>query len=376
VHTSKNISMNIEDDPKFRQYVDQRNLKINSVKKYAVDFRIYTKVTGLTLTELINDAREDQKKTEYEDERRVATYLLDYKKHLKDIGRGDYSIKNAIISVKGFYNHFNIETPKMSISAVPSTYYLSVDELPKHKDVKSILKHCDIRFKALVTHLATSGMSISDTLDLKLYDFFKAVNYHGNNVNSLNDLYQLHENDKTLIPVWKSKRTKNENPYVTFTTPEAVGRLIDYLKYSTPETTDSYLFRRYDEDGKLGYSTVAKKFTTLNKKAKMDDKRLGYYRFITAKSLRTYFAITLEQCKVPDQHIRRMMGHTQVGIRQSYQKLDISLLLEFYLTAVDSLTFSKKIQVIDHTAEIVKIQDEKIKKLESMVMALMNQVQK
>ncbi|WP_231863016.1 site-specific integrase [Methanobacterium formicicum] len=363
--------MKVEDDLKFRQFADQRSLKPSTIKKYVTDFGIYTKVTGLTLTELITEAREEQKKIEYEDERKVTKYLLDYKQHLKEIGRGDYSIKNAIISVKGFYNHFKIQTPKMNISAVPSTYYLNVDELPKHKDIKLIFKHCDIRFKALVSHLASSGMSISDTLDLKVYDLFKAVNYHGNDVNSLNDLYQLHENDKSLIPVWKSKRTKNQNPYVTFTTPEAFGCLIDYLKFSTPNTEDSYLFRRYDVDGKLGYSTVAKKFATLNEKSKMDDKKVGSSRFITAKAMRTFFAITLEQCKVPDQHIRRMMGHTQRGIRQSYQKLDISLLLEFYLTAIDALTFSKKVQVIDHTAEIVKKQDAKIENLEAMVSALM-----
>lgn len=350
--------MELKDDPIFQYFLGQKDLKPTTIKKYYWDLKHYTVSTSMTLTEVIDQARYEEKNIEYLDQRTIPLHFINFKKYLKNRGMSDYSIKNNFGTVRAFYSTFDITLPKMKIEAVPATFFINVDELPSYEDITEFIKNCNIKHKALHTHLASTGMSIGDTLSLTVQKLVDGINYYPEyNINTLSELYQVMEKSEGLIPVWRIARKKSRTPLVTFSTPESLTMLYDYFKRNPPESFESPIFRINSADKGLSYSAVRMYNMRLNKKI-FQDRKLGHSRFITAKSFRTFFAITLERYKIPDQHIRRMMGHRQIGIRQSYQKLNISLLMDFYKSALEGLTFLEDVQVVDHTAEELKAWNE------------------
>ena len=52
--------MDIKKDHLYKEYVLNRNLKPGTIRSYTQKLQIYSKVTGLTLTQLIEQAEEDE----------------------------------------------------------------------------------------------------------------------------------------------------------------------------------------------------------------------------------------------------------------------------------------------------------------------------
>lgn len=344
--------MDITTDPKFQYFLSQRDLKPNTINKYRKDIGKYCEFLDLTPTELINQARNEQKQFDYEDERQITTHLSRYREHLKNMEYSRYSIKMALVNIKSFYHQFQIQTPNITIKGEPATYYLNIDDLPGYEEFRLFISLANLNYRAIFTIMGSSGMNISDVLNLKMGHLVNAVKYHYKEVVDMETLFQVHEKHEGIIPVWKVPRTKNEQPRVTFSSPESLKFIIDYIKSAPLADPDDFIFKSSKfRDKPITYQAVCKYTRGLNKDAGWKDKKLGYYNYITTKSFRTYFANTLEAYGVQEKYIRAMMGHAQQGIRQSYHKLNIPLLLEEYMKALPGLTFMENIQVVDKSKE-------------------------
>lgn len=360
--------MDITEDPKYKIFIRRKGqVKQTSIKKYTHDLTYYTISTNKTLTELIEEARHEQKTIEEDEERQVYNHLADFKEYLeKERGMSDYTIMNCIKTVKTFYNRFKIDTSEFEFTAYPETFYVNVDDLPGQEDIQLILGDANKKYRALITFLASTGMNISDALRLTVNDFFEAYNYKkpmDEHIN-LDNYYSKFEGGSILT--WRSTkrsqtRKKTGRPWATFSSPESSKLILNYLRSDPPESLNSPLFRNdIHIDKPLNYGSARKYMAFLNDKAGYCDKRLGTYHFITLKSLRTYFAMVLENAGIQEKFIRMMMGHSQGRIRQSYHKLNIALLKDEYIKAIDYLTFIEIPVVIDKTAE----QEARIKRLE------------
>lgn len=347
--------MDITQDPKFQYFLSQREIKENTKNKYIRDMTWYCEFTGMTPSELVNQARREQKDFEYEDERQINTHLSRFKGYLQKKEYSPYSVKHILLVVKIFYHQFNINTPNITVKkAVPSTFYLTLDDLPSHDDLRLFISNAILKYKAMFMILASSGMNISDVINLTITHLLNAVKYHYPDLNSLQDLYKIIEKEEGIIPVWKLPRTKTDEPRVTFSSPESLKFTIDYLKSNPPQDNKDPLFRSNRGNIPVTYTAVARYTQRLNKKIGWENRKIGYFNYITTKSFRTYFANTLESYGVQEKFIRTMMGHKQMGIRQFYHKLNIALLLKEYSQALPGLVFIEQIQVVDTSEEQMK----------------------
>lgn len=353
----------ILNDTYFQKFIAQKEIKQSTIDRYVRDLAFYSDSTHLTPTELIQQARTEIKEYEYKDDRQLETHLYTFLKYLKTERQfKDYTRKICLQTIKSFYRRFDINTDKVKLKAVPETYYLNIKQLPTQSDIREVIIESNRKYRALITHLGSSGMSLIDTQKLTLQDLVNAVNFNKTHINSIGDLYQINNKELGIVPAWDRRRNKSNMPYITFSSPESLTFLLDYLRWSPPSTSESLLFRGLKEgEFELNYSAIRSYFIYINDKLGWKDRRVGTAHYVTAKTMRTYFANMLEKAGVQEKFIRGMMGHTQKGIRQFYNKLDVDLLRDEYLKAIELLTFMEVPVVVDSTDEIVREQNERLK---------------
>lgn len=112
--------MNILDDTKIQRLITRRELSKSRIKTFRAVFKEIYKITGLTLSELIKNAKKEQElfikdgKIVFEsvEDREIATYFYQYYNHLKTLGRSKKTIKDYLGTLRTFYSEYDIELPK------------------------------------------------------------------------------------------------------------------------------------------------------------------------------------------------------------------------------------------------------------------------
>lgn len=364
--------MDVTKDPKFQYFIQQRGeLSPNTIKVYRQDLTLYSRFTGKTLSELIEEGRREQEKYNYLDERKLPSYLISFKEHLVETGHTKYRVKKVIQDVKTFYREFEIDTPRLKLKGVPESHYVLYDELPQWEDIRKVITLSNVRYRALFSFMASSGMNTVDARKLTIGDLLNAVNYFFNlkgvslRINDLDSLINSRKELKGVIPVWRVWRVKVNYYHLTFSSPESLQFILDYLNDDPPLDESTPLFRMHKSQMGIKYDLIRKYISKINEKAGWKGKKIGAFQYVTTKTFRTFFGNELEDEEVRHEHIRLMMGHRQPGVTDNYFKKNAIKMLESYIKGVHRLTFMEKLQVVDHTTEEIKKLKERNMELES-----------
>ena len=78
----------ILEDPRFKHFLNSRQLKEQTILRYTRELTLYKEFTGMTLTDLIAETREDQEKQPLMDDRRLSEHLFN---HISFMEARDYS---------------------------------------------------------------------------------------------------------------------------------------------------------------------------------------------------------------------------------------------------------------------------------------------
>ncbi|MDD1744187.1 MAG: site-specific integrase [Candidatus Methanoperedens sp.] len=212
------------------------------------------------------------------------------------------------------------------------------------EDVKTLLTHApNLRMKAVILTMATSGMAKNEVINLRIRDIVF---------------------DKNNIGAVTVRREKAQVDYITFISPEATMAIKSYLdernrdpilKVKSPM---DYVFVTYGaklmagqtltlsekRGGKLADQTFTNEFKKLGEELGFGN---GKGMFVKSRShaLRKFFASTLENAGMPKNKIDFMLGHTPSGNDLAYFNTDIDKLREFYKKFLPYLTFEKTIEV-------------------------------
>lgn len=361
--------MDILADPKFKYFIQQKSRKPKTIERYILQLGYYIDCTGKTLTELIREAREDQTKYQWMDERRIPFYFDDFINYLNDKPFTDYSKRNIISTVKAFYHTFEIKTPQRTIKGVPESNYLSYEELPQYNDFKKLITISNTLYRALFTFMASSGMNYADATNITIYDLLKSVNHYfkitkqKSKVNSLTSLHEVMENsEEIIIPTWRMWRLKTGQHHLTFSSPESLEFILNYLDHRPPQGDDSPLFRKGRTDEKIKYKAVGTYLRYQNQQLGWEDKHIGTFHYVTSKSFRTFFANELDDEGLDYRQIRLMMGHRMPGVDPNYFKNNAPKLLETYKKGLHRLTFIKTVDTVEVKSEEYKVLEAELKR--------------
>lgn len=166
--------MNLEKDPLYVEFVLKRNLKPSSIRSYKRKFVIYSQVTGLTPSQLIEEAENEEDAALRMRKRKIKKHLQDFQDHLIENDFSPKKIVDTITTIRGFYKHFEIQIPKRNYSY--NSPDLEEEEVPTKEEVKLAIENSSLRHSVLIIFMCTSGITLVDVLNLTIKDYLDSLN--------------------------------------------------------------------------------------------------------------------------------------------------------------------------------------------------------
>lgn len=354
----------------------RKNLTDNRIKIYKRVFKKIYNLTGMTPTEILTVAKEEQKpkiinnQIEFKEleDRTITEIQYDFYLKLKNDGLKNETIKSEIACYRAFLNEYNIQLPK-NINIKFNRPLYEAGDLPRKEDIlRAINSTSNKRNKALIYFMSSSGIRPVDVRNMKIKDFLTACKYYIGEDATLEDLFE--SNYEQIIPNFyfrPQKTSKYDNVCCTFCSNEAVNSIIDYLKSRPIQSTDEFLFSTRD-----GKQIAQTSFITLFQR--INDKEFGVNRFgerfFKPKFLRKYFVTTCNQHSGDLLKVRLLAGHTLSDIDRAYNEISIPVMRRFYISLLPYLNLhstevktvkSKEYQDLELKLKRQQLENEKLK---------------
>ena len=342
-------------DEKLDEWLNTIEAKKATRAVYIVHMRKFCEIAGKTPTELIADSIAEVKAGMLPAERKSKGYVAKFKKCLLDQGYAPKSQQGALAAIKSFFKSYDMPLSQ-SISKTKKVQVLEENTgfMNKENVIKLLANAKNLREKAIILCMATSGMAVREIVDLKMKDL---------------------KIDNNGIGTIRIRREKSQTDYTTFISPEATLALKNYWEERNRDlrtkinSDDDFVFVSYARKGEIGQLntiTICHIFKIMNDQLKFENKTKS-----RSHALRKYFASILEDNGFPKVKIDFMMGHTVSDQDKAYFNRHYEKLKELYLTFLPHLTFEKTIEIqsIDSEKlnaligknEILKAEIEKLK---------------
>lgn len=344
--------MNMEkimEDPHIKEFLNSRQIRKSTKRQYVLRITSYCNFTGKTPTQLIEEAELEEDKHIRMKNRKIKKYFIEYINYLIEQRKSPNFIKSSMTTIRSFYNEYEIELPRNRAKTNKKKRMLTTDDIVGKKHILKSLEHCNLKYKAIILLMSSSGMGRSEIVNLKYKDFLKAISeYYVPSESNLFNVYDiaenLQENMHDIIGIWQIKRYKTDMPYITFNSPESMQAIIYYLlerfKKNKPViSVEDWLFE--SNGSQIKDSSFTDYFMRLNDTC--DFGYIGAQRFFTSHKLRKYFASTLNKKNVPELTTHWFLGHSIDSVTDAYFKLDISALKEQYKSVVEDLSIENVI---------------------------------
>lgn len=307
----------------------------NTKKSYTHSLNNYSSFHNMTLEELLEEAEDDEDERIRMRKRRINDRIYDFKESL-----GDYSpasIKLMMGHIKTFYRSFDIEVPKIRVNVVIPTE--TIDDTVTSEMIREALQSTgNLKHKAVITFLASSGFDRDTAMKLTVADFLDAcdIPYDGR------ETFKVIEGMDSIIPCFHTQRGKTKYDYFTFCSPEACHYIARML-YKIDALPEDPLFP-------LGKTAFNKAFSRLNDKCGFGYTSTGTRRKFHPHSLRRFFATqlagsTVNGMMIDSLIIEWMLGHKIPAVQEAYYKKNPEMLKDVYLHLIPKLTFEDKVEV-------------------------------
>ena len=377
----------IRQDMKLQQMFIRKNLSKSRIDLNIIAFTKMYELTGLTPTELIDEALEEQEprlingqlRFKQINDRKITRYLYNYYFFLQQENYKLQTIQTRMATVRAFYNEYDVELPK-NIQLQNNKPLVTEGDLPARKDIlKALQSTNNKRNKALILFLASTGIRSNDALEFKVHDLIQGCKNY--NVTSLNELLNIDADNVVPGFYFRPQKTiRSGNICCTFCTPEAFKSLQDYLKTRPYLTEDSPLFtNRFNE--KLSRDAVIRIFKTIN------DNEFGFVnnqRFFKAHNLRKWFVSQCNQHSGDLLKVHILAGHSISRIDATYNEINVDVMRRFYISLIPHLTVNPtRVKTVksreylelerrlkEQELENQRLKDEFEKRLESLVDAV------
>lgn len=331
--------MNIENDTHFNLFIKSRNLTESSRKVYKWAINHYCDYLKLTPTEFIEEAENEEEERLRMKKRKIKIHLIDFLNFAEEMELSSTSRKHMQTLIRTFYREFEIELPHPVRIVDDEEELITADLMIQKEHIKKALNYANLKYKAIIKVIMSSGMGISEISELTYSNFLNSLDLpeklYSDELREIID--QRNEIDK--VPCWKIRRFKTKKPYFTFGSPESVYAILDYLEYLERKQRyhqpEDYLFCDPNmEQSAVG--SMVQKFRIINDHCGFGF--LGRQRFFKTHNLRKYFATHLYTSGVREKTIDWLLGHEIIVVNGRYIKSDIEAVKLEYLKGLDELS--------------------------------------
>jgi site-specific recombinase XerC len=299
----------------------------------------------------------------------LQSYLIKYcvfqKERIQNKEISEGTLRNYLKPIKLFFEMNDIVVPwKKIIKGLPSPKQAADDRSPNVDEIRKLLDFPDRRIRVIVLIMLSSGIRVGAWNWLK----WKHVT----------PVY--HKNSEELMAAKLQVYVKENEEYFTFMTPEAYSVLKDYMNFRTLHgekiTGDSWLVRdtwqkidkrhghriglakfpkKLDSEGIRRMIYDAWKVQGIIENLERDTKN---HEFKSSHGFRKFFETHTMQV-MNSSNVELLMGHSSsMGLKKSYYKPSLEMLLDDYIKAVNLLTINEENRLKKRVEELTFKQDE------------------
>ncbi|MBF4473911.1 tyrosine-type recombinase/integrase [Methanobacterium formicicum] len=376
-------------DKLFEIFINERNITVRTIRGHAQAIKLYSNYNKMLPEKLITEAEEEQDRGVKTYRKKINGRIKGFIDYMKAEDYSPFSIKSYLNSIKAFYHHFDIITPRLrgNWKTKGKERNLSHDKLPTKEDIKRLMDVKDVRDQALILLHLSSGMGASEVRNLTWRNFLEAYeNYYkpppDRELDIPHIVYKLTKIDEKekenklggIIGTWKISRVKTGMNYITFNTPESGKYILKYLKHryniNKPiKNIEDPLFVSYfnQKITHCGYTGV---FQRLNEKAgferrsKTTTKHRQGRHFITSHVLRKTFTTILYGSGWDKLRVDWLLGHKVDDVSSAYFKIRPDVLLEDYRKSIGELSITENFEYCEVTDKDYQMAIERIEELE------------
>jgi hypothetical protein len=318
-----------KEDPLFIEFHTDRNLSETSITHYKWALDKYAAFNGKTLTELINEADTEEEKGIRGKNRQIVKRLKNFRSDLIKNGSSPATIQTYFTKVKTFYKHFGIEIPYIPPAKMPNGRHERYSDIPTIDDIRQVIESTsNLKHKAVILFMSSSGSAMNETISLTVQDFINATkDYHDST--TINDVLDELEGQKDVIPIFELVRAKTNYFYYTCCSPEATIAIVKYLKTQSKIGHDDKLF---DID-KPGLKAVFNRLNDNNGFGKITPRM----NFFHSHALRKFHATTIEDVDLANE----LQGRKSNPIKEAYFKKNPKRLRERYTPYLNKLMINR-----------------------------------
>lgn len=356
--------MDLASDQLLQEYFETRKQKPKTVERYLYVFNLFYESTGHNPTSMIEEAEDEEDKNIRLRRRKINKHLKNFKEYQENQGFSYDSITSNTSYIRAFYKHYGIVLPKRPKLDKPDEKV----NLPELKDIQLAVSQSNPCFQAIIILMCSSGMGLSEVINLTIQDFLDAVNEKNTPKTTIDDLPYMGESintdeEKQIKPlVWKIKRVKTSKSYFTFSSSESYEYILRYFR-SKPKAEDPErpLFINQSRR-KIRPHGFNQYFRDLNKRCGWG--KSGRLIFFRSHNLRKWFANQLENTSLGYINTERLLAHAILGDTASrYFKPDLKKMYKLYYDNMDMVTVMGKVDIHDTTDERLKAMEEENRKM-------------
>lgn len=337
----------IENDMLVKDWLDGLDAAATTRRSYVKSMTKFCRFVGMLPTALIEQAEGEIESGTLMRKQKLKQHLIGFRTAVKEAGSAPKTIYNNLSVVKSFYKFNDIPLPQMNNRKQFRPKGLRKNDLRLEKEqIREILKHADVRNRAIIFVMVSSGLSQIDLLDLRVKNF--------------TDGYD----ELTGIVTLNVRRTKTGYDFITFLSPEASHAVQDWIDLrnrhpDTPDGTkdyeknmirsgddylftsknikDSYLQTLDDKERKLHAYGLMDSFRQIAQKAGMETEK-GTWSLVRAHNFRKFFNTTLLNNGADIFTTDYLMGHTIDEMHAAYFKADPAKFREKYMKFIPFLS--------------------------------------
>lgn len=356
-------------DEIFERFAKERGLSETSKQQYNYRLKNYCNFTGQTLSELLDEAEEEEEQGIRWKKRKLKQKLTDYRLYLQE-NFLKHTVNTYFQSVQTFYRHHEIEIHEL-VALNQKAYNIpepiNFKDLPDREIIRHSLLISDPVMNAVILFISSSGSARTETTNLTIQDFIDAtIEYH--NTDDINEVIKKLKNKNDVVPMFKIRRQKTNKHYYTFCSPEAVESILNHLLIRNDDLKpESRLF-------KIHPSYLVKKFVDLNEE--MDLGKKGSYNRFRSHMLRKFHSSNLYNAGMTLDEIDALQGRGKDSTHSAYFMEDPEKLRQRYIEHMDAVTINWNVNNLDiKSLEYLDLEnkyEEKEKEVESLDERLSN----
>jgi integrase len=318
--------------------------------KYGVDFKHFLNFIKIHDLDVLLDLGKEA----------IQVLVIKYTRNLRDNPEKKYSrstVNNRVSAVLYFLDNNDIELNKRKIRRYyPPDESVKDDRPYTREEIAKILSACDLREKAMILLMVSTGVRIGALHTMKI-----------------GDLIEIRSQNLALYKIQVYAGTRGK--YVTFSTPEcyqAIQKYLEYRKRYGEELLLKHPFFRKHFNKDDPFTINLPKFLTEGAVMKAIDGVLKKSGVKTTEAMRSHawrkgFKSICEQSGMKSINVELLMDHN-IGVSGHYYRPSEADLLEDYMThAADSLTIDPTQRLQQRVKDLEGHQSQEIEQLKKHV---------